>query len=84
MLTRYRKFIVAIAGALVSGLYVWLGPDDQWVHAIVATLTALGVYGAPNTEVTLAKDRGQSAVVWVVCGALIVLFLLWLAGKITF
>ena len=47
---RYRKALVAVAGlagqALVLGLIP--APYDKYVSVILAALTALGVYAAPN------------------------------------
>lgn len=45
---RYNKLWVALAGALVVGLSSYFGPDAQWVQTVIAVLTALGVYAAPN------------------------------------
>jgi hypothetical protein len=47
---RYRKGIVAAAGLL--GQLVAAGiipaPYDKWAMAVLAALTALGVYAVPN------------------------------------
>lgn len=48
-LTKYSKFIVAILGGVVSYLVAHYGTQD-WVNAIVLTVTALGVYATPNKE----------------------------------
>lgn len=48
MLAKYRKTIVAVAGAVVMVLSIQFGPDNVYVQALVAALTALGVYAAPN------------------------------------
>lgn len=48
-MTKYNKFLVAIAGAVVAGLFAYFGSDvPAWVNTLVAVLTALGVYGVPN------------------------------------
>lgn len=47
-MTKYNKFIVAIVGAVVAGLYSYYGAGNQLVQTVVAVVTALGVYTVPN------------------------------------
>lgn len=46
-LASYNKFLIAVLGAVVSVVYQQYG-SNHWVSAVVAALTALGVYVAPN------------------------------------
>lgn len=46
---KYRKFIVALAGLVVSLLSVYF-TDASWLPPFVAFLTALGVYQANNED----------------------------------
>lgn len=49
MIQRYNKFIVAIVGAIVSGLMLYFGEaQPEWVNLIILVATALGVYQVPN------------------------------------
>jgi len=49
LLGKYRKFIVAAVGAAVLIIgQVW-GPGSSLYTTVVSVLTALGVYGVPNT-----------------------------------
>lgn len=43
-----RKFIVAIAGGVISALLLHYGKADAFVNDIVLAATALGVYAVPN------------------------------------
>lgn len=45
---RYRKFVVAIAGAAVVGFNSYYGPGTPIVTTFIAVATALGVYATPN------------------------------------
>lgn len=45
---KYNKFIVAIVGAVVAGLYSYYGAGNEAVQTLVAVLTAFGVYGVAN------------------------------------
>lgn len=47
-MTKYNKFIVAIVGAVVAGLYSYYGAGNELVQTLVAVATALGVYGVAN------------------------------------
>lgn len=50
--TRYRKAIVAAAGAIATAVATALTDDTitsgEWALVVVAVLTALGVYGVRN------------------------------------
>lgn len=48
MFGKYTKFIVAIVGAVVAGLYSFYGAGNELVQTIIAVATALGVYQLPN------------------------------------
>lgn len=51
MFGKYSKFIVAIVGAVVAGLFAYFGNDvPTWVNTFIAVLTALGVYQVPNAK----------------------------------
>jgi hypothetical protein len=45
--SRYRKFLVAVVGA-VAAVAAEHFADNPYVTAVVAVLTALGVYRVPN------------------------------------
>lgn len=46
---KYNKFIVAIVGAVISGLLLFYGTDvPEYVNLIILVATALGVYQVPN------------------------------------
>lgn len=45
---KYTKFIVALVGAAVAGLYSYYGADSEVVQTVIAIVTALGVYRLPN------------------------------------
>lgn len=45
---RFRKFLTAIVGALVSALLIHYGHSDALVNDIVLAATAAGVYAVPN------------------------------------
>lgn len=51
--TKARKFAVALVGAVVQVVQMNVLPEKYqgWATGIVAFLTALGVYAAPNTRV---------------------------------
>ena len=50
MFGNYHKFVVAILGAVISGLLLWFEPTQvpEWVNYIILLATALGVYQVPN------------------------------------
>lgn len=48
VLTKYRKTIVAVVGAVVLVLSLQYGPDNAITQAVIALATALGVYATPN------------------------------------
>lgn len=50
VLTKYRKTIVAVVGAVVVILSLQLGPDNAVVQAVISLATALGVYVVPNVS----------------------------------
>jgi uncharacterized membrane protein len=45
---RYRKFIVALVGVIISILLVRYGHSDAVVNDVILIATALGVYAVPN------------------------------------
>lgn len=49
---RYAKFIVAVLGAIVTtALTIWTHGDvENWLVLASAALTAITVYGVPNTN----------------------------------
>lgn len=48
-MAKYNKFIVAIVGAVISGLNLYFGDGNpEWVAMLIAVATALGVYQVPN------------------------------------
>jgi hypothetical protein len=47
-LGKYRKFIVAIIGALVAGFTLYFDSTPEWLQALIPVLSALGVYQVPN------------------------------------
>ena len=52
---KYKKFITAIIGAVITGLAVFWGVESTWdanqiTIAIMPVVTALGVYFFPNSE----------------------------------
>lgn len=49
-MTKYRKFVVAVAGAAVAFLGRRWGIDSQAYADVVGVLTALGVYAIPNGD----------------------------------
>jgi len=66
-MSKYRKVIVAIVGALVlilsekAGLEQLVGMEDEIVNAIITLLTAAGVWAVPNSPPpkSLAKEAAQ-------------------------
>ena len=46
----HRKAVVAVAGLAPTVIQADTGPGNKWVTAIIAVLTAAGVYIAPNTK----------------------------------
>lgn len=46
-MSKYAKFLTALAGAAVQGIAVWQDAPT-WVLALVPVLTALSVFGVPN------------------------------------
>lgn len=49
-MSKYRKFIVAIVGAIVAGVSVYYGSTSDLAQTLIAVATALGVYAVPNAE----------------------------------
>ena len=49
-LGKYRKFIVALVGALVTGVALYFDGTPAWLEALLPVLTALGVYQTPNKK----------------------------------
>lgn len=49
-IARYRKAVVALAGAVVLGVGHYFGVDSDVYAQVVALVTAAGVYGVPNAE----------------------------------
>ncbi len=47
-MNKYRKFITAAVGAIVSALLWRYGHNNQLVNNIILAATALGVYAVPN------------------------------------
>lgn len=48
-LQKYSKFIVAIVGAVISGLLLFYGSNvPEWVNMVILVATALGVYQVRN------------------------------------
>lgn len=47
-MARYRKFIVAAVGVLISLALLRYGQSNQVVNAVVLLATAAGVYAVPN------------------------------------
>lgn len=47
---KYNKAIVAVVGAVISGLSLYYGVDNEYVQIAVLIATALGVYGIPNKK----------------------------------
>jgi hypothetical protein len=45
---RYRKFVTAIVGAIVTLALRHYGYNDPALNDVVAGLTAIGVYAVPN------------------------------------
>lgn len=45
-----RKFHIALAGALVAGLQLAFGADNELVTLLITALTAAGVYRVPNRK----------------------------------
>lgn len=54
-LAHYRKFLVAIAGAIVVTAASFWGIGSPIVEAIISLLTALGVYAVPNKPLPLTR-----------------------------
>lgn len=48
-LGRYAKFWTALVGFVVSLLSIYFN-NAEWLPALIAFLTALGVYAVPNEE----------------------------------
>lgn len=48
-MNKYSKLWVALAGALVAFLMNFYGASNAEVQLVIGILTALGVYGVPNT-----------------------------------
>lgn len=47
---KYNKLWVALAGAAVQGVGLYFGIDSVPYVMVVSTVTALGVYAAPNKK----------------------------------
>lgn len=47
-MSKYRKFLTALVGVLVSLALLRYGQSNQVVNAVVLLATALGVYVVPN------------------------------------
>lgn len=47
-MSKYRKFVVAVAGVVVAFLGRRWGVDSPAYADVVAVVTALGVYAIPN------------------------------------
>jgi len=47
-MTKYSKFIVAIVGAVVTGITLYYGETPEWLTAIIPFLSAIGVYSVSN------------------------------------
>ena len=45
---KYNKTIVAVVGAVVTGLSLYYGPNNPTVQLVITLATALGVYAVPN------------------------------------
>lgn len=45
---KYRKFVTALLGVILSGLVVKYGSANQWVNDAILLGTALGIYAVPN------------------------------------
>lgn len=48
---KYRKFITAVVGAIISIALIRYGQSNQVINAIVVLATAVGVYAVPNSGV---------------------------------
>lgn len=48
---KYRKFITALIGVIVSILLVRYGKSNEIVNDVILLATALGVYAVPNDGV---------------------------------
>lgn len=48
-MSKYSKFLLAIAGAVANVVYIQYG-SNHWVVTAIAVLTALGVYQVPNKK----------------------------------
>lgn len=46
--TKYNKFVVAVAAAVVAGVNAYFGDNSQVVTVLVTVLGALGVYTVHN------------------------------------
>lgn len=46
-MTKYNKLVVALVGAAVTFVSMFFN-SPEWLPAVVAVLTALGVYQVPN------------------------------------
>jgi len=49
-MSKYNKFIVAVVGAVIAGLNIFYGPENNLVTLAIAVATALGVYQVPNKK----------------------------------
>lgn len=48
--TTSRKFYVALIGALLQLIPLFIDPQPEWYGIAVAFFTAIGVYSVPNKE----------------------------------
>lgn len=47
---RYRKFLVAVASVIVTGIVHVYGTNTFWVQEVILAAGALGVYQVPNAH----------------------------------
>lgn len=45
-----RKFYVALIGALLQLIPIFIEPQPEWYGVLVAFFTAIGVYSIPNAK----------------------------------
>ena len=64
-LARFRKAVVAVVGAVATAVATALTDDTitsgEWALVAVAVLTALGVYGIPNSPPPNPVERALGA-----------------------
>lgn len=50
-LAKYNKLLMSVLGLVANVLYAYqVSNPNEWVTALLAVLTALGVYGVPNRQ----------------------------------